>query len=78
MPGFQAGSSFILLNEHQETYTDFEQDAAQYAAFYFRLASEMIRQLRSYTSLFGLFESCARDRALTYLTVPAPCFVSSI
>ena len=57
LPGFEAGSSFILLHDYQETYTDFEEEAAQYAAFYFRLASEMLRQRRSYTSLFGLFES---------------------
>ena len=29
---------------------------SQYAAFYFRLSSEFIRQRRSYTSLFALFE----------------------
>ena len=40
----------------QETYTDFEEEAAQYAAFYFRLAPELIRQRRSYTSLFALLE----------------------
>ena len=43
MPGFQAGSSFILLHDFEETYTDFEEEAAQYAAFYFRMANEMVR-----------------------------------
>merc|ERR1711988_856356 len=51
-PDFQAGTSFILMHDLQETYTDFEEQSAQYAAFYFRLASEMLRQRRSYTSLF--------------------------
>ena len=36
LPGFKAGTSFILLHDYQETYTDFEEEAAQYAAFYFR------------------------------------------
>ena len=67
MPGFQAGSSFVLLHSTQETYTDFEPEAAQYAAFYFRLASEMIRQRRSFTSLFGLFESWGAIAAFLYL-----------
>ena len=67
MPGFQAGDSFILLEEHQETYTDFEEEAAQYAAFYFRLAPEMVRQRRSYTSLFGLFESWGAITAFLYM-----------
>lgn len=67
MPGFQAGSSFILLHDFQETYTDFEEEAAQYAAFYFRLASEMIRQRRSFTSLFSLFESWGAIAAFLYL-----------
>lgn len=67
MPGFQAGSSFILLHDFQETYTDFEEEAAQYAAFYFRMANEMVRQRRSYTSLFGLFESWGAIAAFLYL-----------
>lgn len=67
MPDFQAGNSFILLHEHQETYTDFEEEAAQYAAIYFRLASEMVRQRRSYISLFGLFESWGAIAAFLYM-----------
>jgi len=67
MPGFQAGDSYTLLYEYQETYTDFEEEAAQYAAFYFRLASEMVRQRRSYTSLFGLFESWGAIAAFLYM-----------
>ena len=38
----------------------------QYAAFYFRLASEQIRQRRSYTSLFALFESWGAIGAFLY------------
>ena len=67
MPGFQAGSSFILLHDFEETYTDFEDEAAQYAAFYFRMANEMVRQRRSFTSLFGLFESWGAIAAFLYL-----------
>ena len=69
MPGFQAGSSFTLLHSTQETYTNFEEEAAQYAAFYFRLAPELIRQRRSYTSLFGLFESWGAIAAFLYLVL---------
>jgi hypothetical protein len=69
MPGFQAGSSFTLLHDFQETYTDFEEEAAQYGAFYFRLASELIRQRRSYTSLFALFESWGAIAAFLYLVL---------
>jgi len=67
MPGFQAGDSFTLLRDYQETYTDFEEEAAQYAAFYFRLSTDMVRQRRSYTSLFGLFESWGAVTAFLYL-----------
>lgn len=51
----------------QETYTDFEEEAAQYAAFYFRLAPELIRQRRSRNSLFGLLESWGAMAAFLYL-----------
>ena len=67
LPGFQSGLSFMLLDDYQETYTDFEEEAAQYAAFYFRLASEMIRQRRSHTSLFALFESWGASGAFLYV-----------
>jgi len=67
MPGFQAGSSFTLLHATEETYTDFEEEAAQYAAFYFRLAPELIRQRRSRNSLFGLLESWGAMAAFLYL-----------
>jgi len=67
MPGSQAGNSFTLLHSSQETYTDFEEEAAQYAAFYFRLAPELIRQRRSKNSLFGLFESWGAMAAFLYL-----------
>jgi len=66
MPGFDSGSSFVLMHDYQETYTDFDESAAQYAAFYFRLASEMIRQRRSYTSLFALFETWGAIGAFLY------------
>ena len=68
LPGFQAGDSFILLYDYQETYTDFEEEAAQYAAFYFRLANEMISQRRFYTSLFALFEQWGAIGAFLYFT----------
>ena len=29
MPGFKAGSTFMLLDDYQETYTDFDDIAAQ-------------------------------------------------
>jgi hypothetical protein len=67
LPGFKAGDSFTLLHSTQETYTDFEEEAAQYAAFYFRLAPELIRQSRSYTSLFDLFETWGAIVAFLYL-----------
>ena len=67
MPGFQAGSSFILMHDHQETYTDFEEEAAQYAAFYYRMATEMVRQRRTKTSLFALFESWGAIAAFLYI-----------
>ena len=35
LPGFNAGSTFMLLENYEETYTDFDELAAQYAAFYF-------------------------------------------
>ena len=44
LPGFQSGLSFMLLDDYQETYTDFDEDAAQYSAFYFRLSREMVVQ----------------------------------
>ena len=46
LPGFQSGLSFMLLDDYQETYTDFDEDAAQYSAFYFRLSREMVVQVR--------------------------------
>ena len=67
MPGFVGGSTYMLLDDYQETYTDFEEEAAQYAAFYFRLAPELIRQRRSYTSLFALFESWGAIASFLYL-----------
>merc|ERR1711871_536866 len=67
LPGFQAGDSFTVLHSTQETYTDFEEEAAQYAAFYFRLAPELIRQRRSYTSLFALLESWGVISAFLFL-----------
>jgi len=67
LPGFQAGDSFTLLHSTDETYTNFEEEAAQYAAFYFRLAPQMVRQRRSYTSLFALFESWGAITAFLYL-----------
>ena len=45
LPGFQSGLSFMLLDDYQETYTDFDEDAAQYSAFYFRLSREMVVQV---------------------------------
>ena len=39
----------------------------RYAAFYFRLAPEIIRQRRSYTSLFALFESWGAIAAFLYI-----------
>ena len=67
MPGFQAGSTFMLLDDYQETYTDFDDVAAQYAAFYFRLGPEMIQQRRGYQSLFALFESWGASGAFLYV-----------
>jgi len=67
LPGFSAGFTFMLLDDYQETYTDFDEVAAQYAAFYFRLAPEMIRQRRSYTSLFALFESWGASGAFLFV-----------
>jgi len=67
MPGFQAGSTFMLLDDYQETYTDFDEVAAQYAAFYFRLGPEMIEQRRGYQSLFALFESWGASGAFLYV-----------
>ena len=32
MPGFKAGDSFTLLHDYQETYTNFEEEAAQASA----------------------------------------------
>ena len=46
LPGFQSGLSFMLLDDYQETYTDFDEDAAQYSAFYVRLSREMVVQVR--------------------------------
>jgi len=65
-PGFDEGDSFMLMQTSQETYTDFDEVAAQYAAFYFRLASDLIRQRRSYTSLFALFEQWGAIGAFLY------------
>ena len=31
-PGFNSGDSYVLLNEYQETYTDFDEAAAQVRA----------------------------------------------
>ena len=45
LPGFQSGLSFMLLDDYQETYTDFDEDAAQYSAFYFRLSRDMVVQV---------------------------------
>ena len=67
LPGFQAGSTFMLLDDYQETYTDFDEVAAQYAAFYFRLGPEMIQQRRGYQSLFALFESWGASGAFLYV-----------
>ena len=67
LPGFQSGLSFMLLDDYQETYTDFDEVAAQYAAFYFRLGPEMITQRRSYTSLFALFESWGASGAFLFV-----------
>ena len=47
LPGFQSGLSFMLLDDYQETYTDFDEDAAQYSAFYFRLSREMVVQVNA-------------------------------
>ena len=66
LPGFKAGESFMLLHDYQETYTDFDEEAAQYAAFYFRLSRELVRQRRSYTSLFGLLEKWGAVGAFLY------------
>ena len=67
LPGFNAGSTFMLLENYEETYTDFDELAAQYAAFYFRLGPEMIEQRRGYQPLFGLFESWAASGAFLYV-----------
>jgi hypothetical protein len=67
MTGFQAGSTFMMLDDYQETYTDFDEVAAQYAAFYFRLGPEMIQQRRGYQSLFALFESWGASGAFLYV-----------
>lgn len=67
LPGFQSGLSFMLLDDYQETYTDFDEDAAQYSAFYFRLSREMVVQRRSNVSLFALFEAWGAIGFFLYL-----------
>jgi len=68
LPSFVSGQSFMLLDSSQETYTDFDELAAQYAAFYFRLGTEYIKQRRAYTSLFALLESWGAIGAFLYFT----------
>ena len=68
LPGFVSGDTFMLLDGFQETYTDFDDLSAQYAAFYFRLGSEMVKQRRSQASLFALFEMWGALGAFLYFT----------
>lgn len=66
-PGPLHSHSATVRALHQETYTNFDEEAGQYAGFYFRLASEMVRQRRSYTSLFALFEKWGGTGAFLFI-----------
>ena len=47
---------YLRVHEYAETFTDFEEETREYAAFYFRRASGHLAQYRSRPSLFAMFE----------------------
>lgn len=59
--------NLVLFDSKEEAYTNFDPEKAQYAAVYYRLGGDEIKQRRESGALFDLFESWGAMGAFLYI-----------